>query len=125
MNLHPALKEGRVAVVTGAASGIGLAASRRFASLGMKLCLADVNGEALRRAGASIVAEQRRAEQDVRLVEIDVAKIDDVRRLTNEAYGVFGDVAVLMNDAAIARGGGPWTDYEQWKRLMDVNFGAC
>ena len=47
MSNRPALSEGRVAVITGAASGIGLAASRRFAAMGMRVCLADLGGEAL------------------------------------------------------------------------------
>ena len=47
MAQHPAIAPGRVAVITGAASGIGLAAARRFAELGMKICLADLEGEAL------------------------------------------------------------------------------
>ena len=56
MSTHPALTEGRVAVVTGAASGIGLAAARRFASMGLKVCLADLSQQALELAMTEIVA---------------------------------------------------------------------
>ena len=48
--MHPALTEGRAAVITGGASGIGLAAAKRFASLGMKICLADLAVDASRHA---------------------------------------------------------------------------
>jgi NAD(P)-dependent dehydrogenase (short-subunit alcohol dehydrogenase family) len=54
MPQHPALTEGRVAVITGGASGIGLAAAKRFASLGMKLVLADLRQEALDHAVAQL-----------------------------------------------------------------------
>jgi 3-hydroxyacyl-CoA dehydrogenase len=58
---HPALAANRVAVVTGAASGIGLAASAKFAALGMKVCMADANSEALEAAAAKLRATWRRA----------------------------------------------------------------
>lgn len=53
---HPAISAGRVAVITGGASGIGLAAARKFAGLGLKIVLADLKGEALDKAGAAVAA---------------------------------------------------------------------
>jgi len=116
MQSHPALAPGRVAVITGAASGIGLAAARRFASLGMKLCLADLSADALARAAAEIGAK------DVLTVATDVSKLESVQALKNEAYAAFGEVAVLMNNAGTAPGGGPWDHIDRWKRVLDVNL---
>src|SRR5580704_819822 len=92
-NMHPALTEGRAAVITGGASGIGLAAAKRFASLGMKICLADLSQDALDRAAAEMPGAT------VITVPTDVSKMDEVLRLKERAYAAFGGVAVLMNNA--------------------------
>jgi NAD(P)-dependent dehydrogenase (short-subunit alcohol dehydrogenase family) len=116
MKSHPALASRRVAVITGAASGIGLAAARRFASLGMKLCLADLSADALARAAGEIGAK------DVLTVPTDVSRPESVQALKDRAYAAFGEVAVLMNNAGTAPGGGPWDHVDRWKRVLDVNL---
>ena len=107
MDQHPALTEGQVAVVTGAASGIGLAAAKRFAAMGMRVCLADLGGEALDRAATEVMQSAKGAASDVLAIPTDVSQLDDVRRLKDRALDAFGEVAVLMNNAGIAAGGGP------------------
>ena len=113
---HPALNAGRVAVITGGASGIGLAAAKRFAALGMKLCLADLRQDALDKATAKLSGAT------VISVPTDVSKMEDVERLKNRAYAEFGEVAVLMNNAGTSPGGGPWDRYERWQRVLGVNL---
>jgi NAD(P)-dependent dehydrogenase (short-subunit alcohol dehydrogenase family) len=113
---HPALNEGRVAVITGGASGIGLAAARRFASMGMKLVLADLSQEALDKAAGELPGTS------VVTVPTDVSKIDEVQRLKDRAYAEFGEVAILMNNAGTSPGGGPFDHYERWQSVLGVNL---
>jgi NAD(P)-dependent dehydrogenase (short-subunit alcohol dehydrogenase family) len=118
---HPALAANRVAVVTGAASGIGLAASAKFASLGMKVCMADLSGEALEAAAAKVRAAAAQA-NDVRSFAVDVSNLADVQRLKTSVYDAFGEVAVLMNNAGTGGGGDLFGDPARWRRILDVNL---
>ncbi|MFP2961251.1 SDR family NAD(P)-dependent oxidoreductase [Myxococcus sp. 1LA] len=107
------LSPGRVAVVTGAGMGIGAAAARYFAGRGMKLCLFDRNADALQQ-----VAKELAQAVEVRTVVGDVTSHDDLTRLCDTAYDTFREVALLMNNAGIAAGGGPWGDIHAWRHLF-------
>ncbi|MDO9249826.1 MAG: SDR family NAD(P)-dependent oxidoreductase [Phenylobacterium sp.] len=118
---HPALTSGRAAVVMGGASGIGLAAAKRFAGLGMKVCLADRNAEGLEAAVKAVTATAR-APADVFAVATDVSDADAVNRLRDAAYERFGEVAVLMNNAGVGGGAGAWEHPDRWRRLLEINL---
>jgi NAD(P)-dependent dehydrogenase (short-subunit alcohol dehydrogenase family) len=115
MSVHPALAPGRVAVITGAASGIGLAAAERFARMGLKICIADLSADALGKAAATIGA-------DVLTVPTDVSRLDSVQALRDAVYARFGEVSVLMNNAGTSPGGGPYEHIDRWRRVLEVNL---
>ncbi|MER6998363.1 SDR family NAD(P)-dependent oxidoreductase [Streptomyces sp. NPDC000410] len=111
---------GQVAVVTGAASGIGRAMARRFAAEGLKVVLADVEEAALAKAADELVADG--AEVLARVV--DVADRDSVRTLADAAYETFGAVHVLCNNAGVGSGaeGRMWEhEPNDWKWAFAVN----
>ena len=88
---------GKVAVVTGAASGMGRAFAQRFAEEGMRVVLADIEAPALEAA----VQEMRRAEHEVIGVRTDVTEFEDVQALAQQALDAYGKVHVVSNNAGV------------------------
>jgi hypothetical protein len=111
-----------VAVVTGAAMGIGLAACKRFAALGMRVGMADVLTEELRSARAAVARLAPGGERDVLAVPTDVARPEEIEALKEDVYATFGEVGLLMNNAVTRTGGGVWDRLENWQQALDVNF---
>src|SRR5215469_8183738 len=89
--------EGRVAVVTGAASGIGLGMTEAFASRGMKVAMADVEQVALEREADRLT----RANFEVAPFVVDVSSYEAVERLADAAEARFGNIHVLCNNAGV------------------------
>lgn len=113
--------KGKVAVVTGGASGIGKAMADRFAAEGMKIVIADVQQDALDRAKADL--EGRGAE--VLAVLCDVSKLEKVEDLARQTVARFGGVHVLCNNAGVASAGAAWErSHADWEWVMGVNLWA-
>ncbi|MGI5399871.1 SDR family NAD(P)-dependent oxidoreductase [Streptomyces sp. CA-135486] len=114
------LSQGQVAVVTGAASGIGLAMARRFAAEGLKVVLADVEEAALHKAADRLAQDGAR----VLAQTVDVGDRDSVSQLADAAYETFGAVHVLCNNAGVGSGaeGRMWEhEPNDWKWAFAVN----
>ncbi len=112
--------QGKTAVITGGASGIGLELARTFGAQGMKLVLGDIEQPALDNAAASL----RELGYEVVAEEVDVRSIDDLKRLEASAREHFGNVHVLCNNAGVG-GGGPVADpddIEAWRWTIDINL---
>jgi len=109
----------RVAVVTGAASGIGFALAERFAAEGMKVVMADVEKTALATAADGL----RRGGATVLPTEIDVSRPDHVERLAEETYRKFGAAHVLCNNAGVAVLGAVHEHtLADWQWVLNVNL---
>ncbi len=122
MMLNPALTPANVAVVTGGASGIGFAAARAFAGLGMKVAVADSDAEALKAAG-QVLATLVGAE-NVLAMTADVSHREEVVALQEAVIGRFGRVHVLMNNAGIQRESGIFGPEPVWQQTLAVNLGG-
>ncbi|CAN5514319.1 SDR family NAD(P)-dependent oxidoreductase [soil metagenome] len=109
---------GKVAVVTGGASGIGLAMARAFAAEGMQVVLADIEADALDKAVANL-PEGTEAEG----VVCDVSSYDQVEALRDRAVERFGAVHVLCNNAGVSAGGPVWAhSLDDWNWVLGVNL---
>jgi len=114
---HPALTAGRTAVITGAASGIGLAAAQRLSAMGLNLVLADRSADALAQAAGALGSAA------VITQVADVAQPAALISLATTAREAFGEVNVLMNNAAIGDNPGkPWENAQGWRDLLEVNL---
>ena len=110
--------DGKVAVITGAASGIGRESARRFAAEGARVCVADLSDE----AGEAVAAEV-----DGLYLHADVTDEDDVRSLYERVAARYGGIDVLFNNAGIAPPDDVSvldTGLEAWRRVQDVNLTA-
>ncbi|RNM19083.1 SDR family oxidoreductase [Dickeya undicola] len=119
--MHPAIRKNGVAVITGGAMGIGYAVAHRLAQEGMQLVLLDRNATALMAATDRLQATFPTLIQ--RSVVGDVTDHATIEQVYQEAVEL-GEIALLVNNAAIIKGAGPWENAEQWHRIMDINFWA-
>ena len=104
----------RVAIVTGAAQGIGKAVADKLAAEGAKVVAVDVNGEGAERTAEGV---------DGTAVQADISKPEDVQRMVDETVSQHGKVDVLANVAAIVPFTA-WDDitFDDWRRIMSVNL---
>lgn len=116
MEKHPAIEPGKVAVITGGASGIGLAAARAFGSYGMQIVLADIDEEALHNA----VRELRDAGTQAAAIKTDVSSPADLHALLEQSRAT-GQVSILMNNAA-REGGAILAEGHIWDDTLATNL---
>jgi NAD(P)-dependent dehydrogenase (short-subunit alcohol dehydrogenase family) len=119
---HPAMSPNSVAVITGGASGIGLAAAKRFAGLGMKVCIADLGTERLAEAEAKLSSTAPGGAADIMVMAADVSRIEDVSGLELAVRKRFGGTDILMNNAGIQPGSQMFGPLQNWQRILGVNL---
>jgi NAD(P)-dependent dehydrogenase (short-subunit alcohol dehydrogenase family) len=116
------LSPNNVAVITGGASGIGLAAAMRFARLGLRVCIADVGADKLSQAAATLAEAAPAGTASVMISVTDVSNRDDVTRLESAVRERFGGTDILMNNAGIQPGSSMFGPAENWQRIIGVNL---
>ena len=119
---HPAMAKDNVAVITGGASGIGLAAAMRFAALGMNVCIADLGIDALRAAEAKLSSVSPGGGANIMIARVDVSSRDELTALESDVRNRFGGTDILMNNAGISPGAKMFGPLENWQRLLAVNL---
>jgi NAD(P)-dependent dehydrogenase (short-subunit alcohol dehydrogenase family) len=119
---HPAISANNVAVITGGASGIGLAAAMRFARAGMKVCIADIGADRLKEAEARLSSTAKGGSANVMSMAVDVSNLDNVKALEAAMRQRFGGADILMNNAGIGPGSQMFGPRENWERILAVNL---
>ena len=117
---HPVFAAQNTAVITGSASGIGLAAAKKLASFGMNVVLADLPGEKLEVAAKSVAALSPDGENAVMAVPADVANIQQLIELEEKATDRFGPIHFLMNNAACQSGSTMLGPQDIWEKVINV-----
>ena len=119
---HPAMSPDNVAVITGGASGIGLAAAIRFASLGMRVCIADIGADRLKDAETKLSSVAPGGAANIMTAALDVSRVEQLAGLEVAVRQRFGGTDILMNNAGISPGAGMFGPLENWQRLLAVNL---
>jgi NAD(P)-dependent dehydrogenase (short-subunit alcohol dehydrogenase family) len=119
---HPALAPSHVAVVTGGASGIGLAAAKRFAALNLKVCIADRDSEHLPEAAEALASVAPGGAAGVLAVATDVGDRASVRQLHETVRSRYGPVHVLMNNAGVQPGSAMFGPEANWAAVIQTNL---
>lgn len=119
---HPAIIPGAVAVVTGGASGIGLAAAERFARAGLRVCIVDTNAAALKSATATLEALAPGGASDIFASHTDVSSRAELDSLASEITKRWGGTDILMNNAGIQPGSAIFGPEQAWTDVIAVNL---
>jgi len=119
---HPVLSPDHVAVITGGAGGLGLAAARRFAALGMKVCVADLGHDRLAAAEAELASVSPSGAANIMAMAVDVSRAEDISKLEAAVRQRFGGTDLLMNNAGIQPGSSLFGTPDNWQRILAVNL---
>lgn len=111
-----------VAVITGGASGIGLAAANRLAAMGLCVCIADLGGDRLSQAAEALAAVSPNGAASVMAWPTDVSRAEDVQRLEAAVGERFGGADILMNNAGVQPGSALFGPAEAWDRVIGTNL---
>lgn len=119
---QPAFDPQSVAVITGGASGIGLAAANRLAAMGLRVCIADLGGDRLSQAAEALAAVSPNGAASVMAWPTDVSRAEDVQRLEAAVGERFGGADILMNNAGVQPGSALFGPAEAWDRVIGTNL---
>ncbi len=111
-----------VAVITGGASGIGLAAASRFARMGLRVCIADLDGDRLVHAAETLSSVAPGGSESIMAMAADVSRAEDVQRLEAAVRERFGGADILMNNAGVQPGSALFGPADAWERVIGVNL---